>query len=137
MNKIILMGRLTCDVESKYYVVDQKEECMIRTGMAVDRAGQKGKADFFNLVAFGKRAEFFQKYTKKGVKLLIVGKVQNDTYTNQYGQKVNSIQVIVDEVEFAESKKAQEQSQEQTTAPQKAGGWMSVPDSDDEQLPFN
>lgn len=135
MNKVILMGRLTRDIEAKYYQKGNEEEVMIRTGMAVNRVGADQKADYFNLAAFGKRAEWFQRYAKKGMKLLVIGRLQNDTYTNKEGRTVNSVQVMVEEVEFAESKKFQEQNSKPQT--QDAGGWMEVPEGADEGLPFN
>ena len=135
MNKVIMMGRITRDIESKYYQNGAAEECMIRTGIAVNRIGQKDKADFFNIAAFGKRAEWFQKYAKKGTKLLITGRIQNDTYKNKEGQTVNSVQILVEEAEFAESKKFQEQ--QQNTTNETAGGFMDIPTGDGEELPFN
>lgn len=97
-------------------------------------------ADFFNCVTFGKRGEFVEKYLTKGTKILLTGHVQNDNYTNRNGEKVYSVGIIADEIEFAESKKAAAaQVPERETQPSSVGdGFMSIPDDvDDEELPFN
>ena len=100
MNKVILMGRLTRDVE----MFGQKSK-VARFTLAVDRTYGEDETDFFNCVSFGKQAEFVEKYLKKGSKVLMSGRVQNDNYTNKEGQKVYSVQIITEEVEFCESKK--------------------------------
>lgn len=106
MNKVILMGRLTRDPEIRY---TQDQKAVARFALAVDRRfSQQKEADFFNCTAFGKLAEFAEKYLKKGVKILLSGRIQNDNYTNRDGQKVTAVQIIVDEIEFAESKAATE-----------------------------
>lgn len=85
-------------------------------------------------MAFDKRAEFVDKYLKKGTKVLLSGSVQNDNYTNRDGQKVYSVKVIIDEIEFAESKGSSESKpSEKSEDP----GWMNIPDSLSEELPFN
>ncbi len=108
MNKLILMGRLTRDPELRY---SQGESSLAigKFSLAVDRRFKRQgepEADFFNCTAFGKQAEFVDKYLKQGTKVVLTGRVQNDNYTNREGQKVYSIQVIAEEIEFAESKAA-------------------------------
>lgn len=108
MNKIILMGRLTRDPEMRYSQ-GESSLAIAKFSLAVDRRFKKqgdSEADFFNCTAFGKQAEFVEKYLKQGTKILLTGRVQNDNYTNREGQKVYSIQVIAEEMEFAESKAA-------------------------------
>lgn len=137
MNKIILMGRLTRDPEVRY---SDDNKAVGRFALAVDRKFKKDggpTADFFNCTAFGKTAEFVEKYLKKGTKILLTGSIQNDNYTNGHGEQVYAMQVIVDEMEFAESKNAQgsgtnEPAQTQTTS----GGFMNLPDGIDDEMPF-
>ena len=102
MNKCLLMGRLVKDPE--------QGNNYARFSIAVDRKYKKEnepEADFFNCASFGKQAEFVTKYLKKGTKVLITGRIQNSSYTNKEGQKVNTTQIMVEEIEFAESKKAE------------------------------
>lgn len=129
MNKIILMGRLTREPDVQRKSTGDRDTTIARFAMAVDRRGGQEKADFFNCVAFDKQAEFVEKYLKKGTKILITGRVQNDVYTNREGQKVYSVQIMVQELEFCESKKSAE-----ATAG-KNDDFMNVPEGDDE-LPF-
>ena len=100
MNKVILMGRLTRDAET----FGQKSK-VARFCLAVDRNYGEDETDFFNCVSFGKQAEFVEKYLKKGTKILLSGRLQNNTYEDKQGNKVTSMQVITEEIEFAESKK--------------------------------
>ena len=148
MNKIILMGRLTRDPEVRYGGADN-QTAIGRFSLAVDRrfrrAGDSVEADFFNCTAFGKQAEFAEKYLKQGTKILLVGRVQNDNYTNREGQKVYSVQIIAEEIEFAESKNAAANRPQAQTAPAADNfggaaddGFMNIPDGvDDDDLPFN
>ena len=108
-------------------------------------------ADFFNCTAFGKQAEFIERYLRKGVKVVVCGRIQNDNYTNKEGQMVYSVRVMVDEIEFAESKNASANNGDSgyngggymgggnsAPAPSGAGdGFMNIPDGIDEELPFN
>ncbi len=136
MNKVILMGRLTRDPEVRYSQGSSTAIC--RYTLAVDRRFKREgepEADFFNCTVFGKSAEFAEKYFKQGTKILVVGRVQNDNYTNRDGKKVYSVQILVEEQEFAESKGASaEATPTQSTA--SADGFMDVPDGLDD-LPFN
>ena len=96
MNKVILMGRLTRDPEVRYSNGDNAT-AIARFSIAVDRRFKRGNdgqdADFFNCTAFGKQGEFVEKYLKKGTKILLSGRIQNDNYTNRDGQKVSSVQM--------------------------------------------
>ena len=100
MNKTILMGRLTRDAE----MFGQKSK-VARFTLAVDRNYGEDETDFFNCVSFGKQAEFVEKYLNKGTKVLITGRLQNNSYEDKQGHKVTSTQIITEEVEFCESKK--------------------------------
>ena len=100
MNKVILMGRLTRDAE----MYGQKSK-VARFTLAVDRNYGEDETDFFPCVSFGKQAEFVEKYLKKGTKILLSGRLQNNNYEDKQGNKVTATQVISEEIEFAESKK--------------------------------
>ena len=104
MNKVILMGRLTKDPEVRY---SAEQTAIARYTLAVDRRTKDAAADFIPCVAFGRSAEFAEKYLHKGIKIVIVGRIQTGSYTNRDGQKVYTTDVIVEEQEFAESKSAQ------------------------------
>ena len=142
MNKVILMGRLTRDPEVRY---GDNQKAVGGFSIAVDRRFTREgdpTADFFNCTAFGKQAEFVEKYLKKGTKMLVTGRIQNDNYTNKEGQTVYSVQIIVDELEFAESKGSQDGAQtgRASSAPSgaaPAGGFMNIPNGIDDELPFN
>ena len=145
MNKVILMGRLTRDPEVRYSA-GESSTAIARFSIAVDRRFRRGQdgaeADFFNCTAFGKQGEFAEKYLKKGTKILLSGRIQNDNYTNRDGQKVPAIQIIAEEIEFAESKNAssgRSESSEPQGRPSNpvSDGFMNLPDNMDEELPFN
>lgn len=106
MNKVFLSGRLTRDPEAKY---SQSNTAFARVGIAVDRAFSKNKeVDFFNLVAFGKTAEFLGKWFSKGSKLLAEGRLQISKYKDKEGNERTSTEIVVDNVEFAGSKKKEQ-----------------------------
>lgn len=159
MNKVILMGRLTRDPEVRYSQ-GPSQTAVARFSIAVDRRFKREgepEADFFNCTAFGKQAEFIERYLHKGIKIVLSGRVQNDNYTNKEGQMVYSVRVMVDEIEFAESKNASGGNsgggygnngggfnnggyQGGGSAPAASGagdGFMNIPDGIDEELPFN
>ena len=147
MNKVILMGRLTRDPDIRY-TQGENSMAIARYTLAVDRRFKKEgeqSADFISCVAFGKQAEFAEKYLHQGTKIAITGRIQTGSYTNKDGQRVYTTDVVVEEQEFAESKAASEQSGYQQSAPaarpepsMAAGdGFMNIPDGIDEELPFN
>ena len=138
MNKVILCGRLTRDAEVRYS--QGSNTAVARYTLAVDRKFKKDgepTADFINCVAFGKSAEFAEKYLHKGIKIIVVGRLQTGSYTNKNGQKVYTTDVIIEEQEFAESKATSQQNAPQIP-PTSPDGFMFVPDGiDDDELPFN
>lgn len=141
MNKVIMIGRLTRDPEIRY---GQANGIAIASySLAVNRRFKRDgepDADFFNCVCFGKNAEFVEKYLAKGNKISIVGSVQNENYTNKDGQKVYATKIIVDEMEFAESKGSggdYQPSARPTPSEVGSDGFMNIPDGLDEELPFN
>ena len=105
MNKVILMGNLTRDPEVRY---TQSGKAYARMGIAVRRQFSKDKdaVDFFNLVAWDKTAEFCGKYFQKGSRALIEGRLQTSSYENKDGVKVNAVDIIVENIEFASSKRS-------------------------------
>ena len=138
MNKVILMGRLCRDPEIRVSSTGANPTTIGRFTLAVDRRFKKEgqpEADFFGCTCFGKTAEFAEKYLHKGTKIVVVGSIQNDNYTNNKGEPVYSVQIIVDEMDFAESKNAQSGSAPQEPATD-ANGFMNVPDGVVEDLPF-
>lgn len=155
MNKVILMGRLTRDPEVRYSQ-GENSLAIARFTLAVDRRFKRqgeADADFISCVAFGKTAEFAEKYLRQGTKIAVTGRIQTGSYTNREGQKVYTTEVVVEETEFAESKNASqggaggaapmgaEGGYQQTQRPQPssaaADGFMNIPDGIDEELPFN
>ena len=145
MNKVILMGRLTRDPEVRYGGANNS--AVARFSLAVDRRfkrdGDEQTADFINCVAFGKTAEFLEKYARKGTKFVVEGRIQTGSYTNKDGQKVYTTDVVCENVEFSESKNSQSGGSSfdggAGFAPSSdAGdGFMNIPDGIDEELPFN
>ena len=141
MNKVILMGRLTRDPQVRY-TQGQDSMAIARFTLAVDRRGRKQEgqqdADFPSCVAFGKSAEFVEKYVHQGTKIVLTGRIQTGSYTNKDNIKVYTTEVIAEDIEFAESKAAAEgsgghQKPEQT----ENDGFMNIPEGIDEELPFN
>ena len=151
MNKVILMGSLTRDPDIRY---SQGGMAVARYTLAVDRRfsrsnenGNDQTADFISCVAFGRSAEFAEKYLHQGIKIAVTGRIQTGSYTNRDGQKVYTTDVVVEDQEFAESKNASSQnagasSYRPESRPQPSSavddGFMNIPDGvEDEGLPFN
>lgn len=112
MNKVILCGRLTADPDVRYSQ-GENPTAVAKYSLAIDRKYSKGderQTDFINCVAFGKSGEFAEKYLKKGMKILITGRIQTGSYTNKDGQKVYTTDVVVEEHEFVESKQTSAES---------------------------
>ena len=136
MNKVILMGRLTRDPEVRYSQ-GENSTAIARYTLAVD-------------VAFGRSAEFAEKYFRQGLKVIVTGRIQTGSYTNKEGQKVYTTDVVVEDQEFAESKAVSDanagsfRAAAPSPAPAPAtpvsdagDGFMNIPDGIDEELPFN
>ena len=148
MNKVILMGRLTRDPDVRY-TQGENPMAIARYTLAVDRRFKRegeATADFISCVAFGKQAEFAEKYFRQGIRIVITGRIQTGSYTNRDGNKVYTTDVVVEEQEFAESKNAQNgaagssNTQSNTAAGQPTvdpDGFMNIPDGIDEELPFS
>lgn len=135
------MGRLTRDPEVRYSAGDNSM-AIARYTLAVDRRFRKdgeNNADFISCVAFGKSAEFVEKYFRQGIKIVVTGRIQTGSYTNKDGVKVYTTDVVVEDQEFAESKSDQSNSTASTAAQNNSSkdGFMNIPDGIDESLPFN
>lgn len=141
---MILLGRLTRD-PSISYSQSGDNMAIARFTMAVDRRGRQQDnqqtADFIGCVCFGRQAEFAEKYLRQGSKIAVTGRIQTGSYTNRDGQKVYTTDVILDDIEFAESKNTgnrDEYNAPSRPEPSSAGdGFMNIPDGIDEELPFN
>ncbi|MFG6333659.1 MAG: single-stranded DNA-binding protein [Lachnospiraceae bacterium] len=156
MNKVVLMGRLTRDPEIRYSN-GENALAIARFTLAVDRRFNRRDdqtADFITCKAFGKQAEFAERFLRQGIKVAACGRIETGSYTNREGQKVYTTEVILDEIEFAESKAASDANRgsmgmgggyQSAPAPapmpgpmDAAGdGFMNIPDGIDEELPFN
>ena len=141
MNKVILMGRLVRDPEVRYSQ-GAESTTVARYTLAVDRrhrANNEASADFISCIAFNRAADFAEKYLKKGTKLVITGRIQTGSYTNKDGNRVYTTDVIIEEQEFAESKKDDGTNGSSPKGPYPTGqdGFINIPDGIDEELPFN
>ena len=170
MNKVILMGRLTRDPDVRYSQ-GENATAVARFTLAVDRRfarrdSGEPTADFIGCVAFGRNAEFIEKYFRQGMRVTVCGRIQTGSYTNRDGQKVYTTDVVVEEQEFAESRNAAGGAEAgfggntgfgagnggfaggngynnggfrpaSAPVPSAADGFMNIPDGIDEELPFN
>ena len=149
MNKVILMGRLTRDPEVRYSQ-GENATAVARYSLAVDRRFRRDgepTADFINCVAFGRAAEFAERYLRQGTKIAITGRIQTGSYTNRDGVKVYTTDIVVEEQEFAESKAASgaaapsNNNYQASPVPSPSAdigdGFMNIPDGIDEELPFS
>lgn len=143
MNKVQLVGRLTRDPEIRYSQ-GENATATARFSVAVNRRFKNSEgnydADFINCVAFGKSAEFVEKYFKKGMAIGLTGRIQTGSYTNKDGHKVYTTDVVVEETEFVESKGASntDNSNSSRTTPSVSNNsdFVNIPDGVDEELPF-
>lgn len=147
MNKVILMGRITRDAEIRY-TQGEKSTAIARFSLAVERRfkrdnDEQQNTDFISCIAFGKIAEFLEKFGRKGTKFVVDGRIQTGSYNNKEGQKVYTTDVVVENIEFAESKNSSGSggsTNHPAPAPSSSSagdGFMNIPDGIDEELPFN
>lgn len=140
MNSCTFFGRLVRDVELRY---SQSNVAVGRFTLAVNRAYQKGdvKADFLNMVAFGKTAENIEKFFRQGSRIVVHCHVQNENYTNKDGNKVYQTNFIVDSFSFVDTRAeggiTKNENLQQVPPPMPSDtDFMQIPD-DMEELPFN
>ena len=142
INSVNLTGRLTRDPDVRY---TDGGTSIARFTLAVDRRfKQEGgpTADFPKCVAFGKTAEFIEKYFRQGMKLELTGRIQTRSYTNNDGVKVYTTDIVAEQVGFGESKSASQDHEGASGSdggfgPEDGDGFMNVPDGIDEELPFS
>ena len=159
MNKAIIMGRLTRDPIVNYSQ-GETPVAVVRFTVAVDRRvkrdannSEQQTADFISCVALGRQGEFIERYFHQGNRICVSGRIQTGSYTNKEGQRIYTTDILVEEVDFAESKGAssnnaggygqnayggQPQASRPTPETASADGFMNIPDGvEDEGLPFN
>lgn len=140
MNKVIIIGRICRDIEVRY-TTGENPTAIARWTLAVDRRFKRQgeqDADFIGCIAFGKQAEFVEKYFNQGMKMVVDGRIQTGSYTNKDGVKIYTTDVVAENVEFGESKASGQVGSSRPEPSSAAGdGFMNVPDGIDETLPFN
>lgn len=148
MNKVILTGRFVKDADVRY-TQGNNSMAVAKFSLAVDRRfAKKDKdqqtADFINCTAFRNTAEFIEKYFRKGMKAVVIGRIQTGSYKNKDGNIVHTTDVVVEEIEFGESKQQNNNAPSQADSgaspygPADPDGFMQIPDNlDDDSLPFN
>ena len=130
MNKVILLGRLTKDPEVRYTTTNNTLVCGFT--LAVNRRFAKEgeqQADFINIVAWSKLGEFCSKYFTKGQQVAVCGRIQTRTYDDKDGKKVYVTEVVAEEAYFADTKKQDDFTPQDTTA-----GFTTI--EEDSSLPF-
>lgn len=135
MNKVIMLARLCRDPEISS---SASGTTFARFSIAVDRRFKREgepDADFFNCSAFSKTAEFIEKYMTKGTKVVVCGRLENNNYTNKDGQKVYDVRIMVEEIDFAESKGDKAEKTESKV--KDVTDFLNIPDGLVEELPFS
>lgn len=107
MNKVILTGRTTRDLELKY---TPSEKAVAQFTLAVNKRGKNDLADFITCEVWERTAEVMSMYVRKGHKVGIIGRIKTDSYEDSQGQRKYVTKVVVEELEFLESKKDSQQS---------------------------
>ena len=129
MNKIVITGRATADLELKQL---NSGSSVVEFSVAVKRAFKNANgeydSDFFNCVAFGKTAEIISRYVKKGDMIGIDGRLQTRSYTNKEGRKINVTEIIVENFEFLQPKKQED--------PKATEQWEELDPFNNNDLPF-
>lgn len=143
MNKVMLVARLCRDPEIRY-TQGENSSAVARFSVAANRRFKNSEgnydADFINCVAFGKTAEFIEKYFTKGMAIGIAGRLTSGSYTNKDGVKVYTTDVTVEEAEFVESKNSNNVAENSNTPSKNTSSnddFMEVPDNIEDGLPFN
>ncbi len=134
MNSVQLLGRLVRDPEVRY-TQGENATSVARFTVACNRKYKKNseqEADFISCVAFGKTAEFIERYFNKGSSIALNGRIQTGSYTNKDGSKVYTTDVVVESLEFV-GKKSDDNSADTS---KQNDDFMNIPDDIDENLPF-
>lgn len=138
MNSIILIGRLTRDVEVN---TAASGTTFAKYTLAVDRFGKDAPTDFIPCIAFNKSAEFAQKWLHKGMKICVRGELQTGSYTDRDGNKRNTFNVVIAEHDFCERPNQTGATpsappQQKTDIKSVVDGFLAIPDGIQEELPF-
>ena len=142
MNQVNFMGRLVADPEIRFST-GENATCIANFRIAVDKRFKNKNdadaptADFFRITAFGKLGEFVQNYLHKGTKVVMTGRIENANYTDKDGNKVFRDQIVAENIEFAESKKAAEANGVSTSTPPADNEFMVIPEGVEGDLPWN
>ena len=137
MNKCTLLGRTTKDPDISF---TPDGLCVARFSLAVTRRYKKDEADFINCVCFGKLAEIFQKFVKKGDKICVAGRIQAGSYNNREGKKVYTTDIVVEDLDMCGSKAAEAPKPQEPADPEPpkevSDGFMKLPPGIEEEMPF-
>ena len=132
MNIILLSGRLTRDAKIRNADSDKKvARCTLAVNRDYKKEGEEPNADFIGIVGFKNQVDFFEKFGKKGVKFIVIGRIQTGSYEKD-GGRVYTTDVIAERIEFAESKKSSEEGSGDS-----GDGGSNIPDGFDDSMPFN
>lgn len=137
LNKVILMGRITTDPELKH---TPSNVAVCSFSLAVNRRFNRNETDFIDIVAWRQQAEFISKYFTKGQQMVVCGALQTRTWEDKNGNKRKSVEVVADEVYFADSKRTSgnNSSRDEALPFDFSGGnaFSEIEDEDDGNLPF-
>ena len=137
LNKVVLMGRLTADPELKH---TPSNVAVCTFSLAVNRRFNRNETDFIDVVTWRQQAEFVSKYFAKGQQMALVGALQTRTWEDKNGNKRKSVEVVADEVYFADSKRTagNNSSRDEALPFDFSGGnaFSEIEDEDDGNLPF-
>jgi single-strand DNA-binding protein len=141
MNKAMLMGRLTKDPELRYTTTNNKPVCSfsLAVNRRFSRAGEEKQADFVNIVAWDKHAEFCSKYFKKGQQVVVIGRIQTRNWDDDKGIRHYVTEVVSEEAYFADGKRDNESSSPSNYGADDSNqnsGFFPVSDSGEDELPF-
>ena len=126
LNKVCLMGRFTAEPELRH---TQNNTAVTSFTLAVNRSyGKDAGPDWIDVVAWNKTAEFVSKWFRKGMQVAVAGRIQTRTWEDKQGQKRKSVEVVAEEVHFAEGKKADREAGEPE--------WREMDDDNGGELPF-
>ena len=134
MNKVQLTGRLTADPEIRVYNNEKGDVYVARYSLAVARRFKKDETDFFRCVSFGRTAQFLEKYINKGSRIVAAGRLQQDRWKDKDGNDRSAVIVVIDEVEFAQSKASSNQNDGKQ---EENDGFLNIPEGFDDTAPFD
>lgn len=135
MNQVCLIGRLARDPK----IVHKDDLCIASYTLAVDRRGKDAGTDWISIKAFGKRGEFAEAYLHQGQKIAVSGRIQTGQYKDKDGKTIYTTDVVAENQEFVESKKAQEENMKERGKEEKedTDGWLNAIESGlEDELPF-